>query len=61
MKTEILAVLTGKARAFRGDEPSAIGKLPIADAVVSTRAGLALSVRVADCVPVLLVDLDAGG
>ena len=41
MKTEILAVLTGKARAFRGDEPSAIGKLPIADAVAVGAMGLA--------------------
>ena len=40
MKTEILAVLTGKARAFRGDEPSAIGKLPVADAVAVDAMGL---------------------
>lgn len=41
MKTEILAVLTGKARPFRGDEPSAIGKLPVADAVAVDAMGLA--------------------
>ena len=40
MKTEILAVLTGKARPFRGDEPSAIGKLPVADAVAIAAMGL---------------------
>ena len=41
MKTEILAVLTGKARPFRGDEPSAIGKLPVAAAVAVDAMGLA--------------------
>ncbi|HET6524721.1 MOSC domain-containing protein [Sphingopyxis sp.] len=41
MKTEILAVLTGKARPFRGDEPSAIGKLPVAEAVAVDAMGLA--------------------
>jgi MOSC domain-containing protein YiiM len=41
MKTEILAVLTGKAIPFRGDEPSAIAKLPVADAVAVGRLGLA--------------------
>lgn len=41
MKTLILAVLTGKARPFRGDEPSAIGKLPVADAVAVDAMGLA--------------------
>jgi MOSC domain-containing protein YiiM len=40
MKTPILAVLTGKARPFRGDEPSAIGKLPVADAVSVDAMGL---------------------
>ena len=40
MKTPILAVLTGKARPFRGDEPSAIGKLPVADAVAVDAMGL---------------------
>lgn len=41
MKTEILAVLTGKAIPFRGDEPSAIAKLPVADAVAVGPLGLA--------------------
>jgi MOSC domain-containing protein YiiM len=40
MKTEILAVLTGKAIPFRGDEPSAIGKLPVLDAVAVDAMGL---------------------
>ncbi|MDO9368082.1 MAG: MOSC domain-containing protein [Sphingopyxis sp.] len=41
MKTEILAVLTGKARPFRGDEPSAIDKRPATDAVAVGAMGLA--------------------
>lgn len=41
MKTEIFAVLTGKARPFRGDEPSAIAKRPVADAVSVGPMGLA--------------------
>jgi len=41
-------------------EPPPAGKLPDADAMVTDRPGLALSVRVADCVPVLLADADAG-
>ena len=41
METEILAVLTGKARPFRGDEPSAIAKLPVAGAVAVGAMGLA--------------------
>lgn len=40
MKTEILAVLTGKAIPFRGDEPSAIGKLPVAGVVSVDAMGL---------------------
>lgn len=40
MKAQILAVLTGKARAFCGDEPSAIGKLPVAHAVAVDAMGL---------------------
>lgn len=40
MKTPILAVLTGKAIPFRGDEPSAIGKLPVAHAVAVDAMGL---------------------
>lgn len=40
MRTEILAVLLGKSRPFRGDEPSAIGKLPVVDAVAVDAMGL---------------------
>jgi polyphenol oxidase len=41
-------------------EPPQPGRLPEADALVTDRTGLALSVRVADCVPVLLADPAAG-
>ena len=41
METRILAVLLGKSRPFRGDEPSAIGKRPVADAVAVGAMGLA--------------------
>jgi MOSC domain-containing protein YiiM len=42
MKAEILAVLLGKVLPFRGDdEPSAIGKLPVADLVAVGAMGLA--------------------
>lgn len=42
MKTEILAVLCGQVRPFRGDdEPSAIGKLPVEHAVAVGPMGLA--------------------
>ncbi|WP_332819578.1 MOSC domain-containing protein [Sphingopyxis sp.] len=42
MKAEILAVLLGKVRPFRGDdEPSAIGKLPVAHPVAVGPMGLA--------------------
>jgi polyphenol oxidase len=37
-------------------EPPDLGALPQVDALVSDRRGLALSARVADCVPVLLAD-----
>ena len=41
MKAEILAVLLGKVRPFRGDDaPSANGKLPVADAVAVGAMGL---------------------
>ncbi|MEU2436419.1 peptidoglycan editing factor PgeF [Streptomyces rubradiris] len=42
------------------DEPWREGPVPAADAVVTTRRGLALAVLTADCVPVLLVDPVAG-
>lgn len=41
METEILAVLTGKVRPFRGDETSAIAKRPVAEAVAVDAMGLA--------------------
>lgn len=42
MHTEILAVLLGQIRPFRGDdEPSAIGKLPVTDMVAVGALGLA--------------------
>jgi len=41
-------------------DEAASGRLPIADAVVTARPGVALMVRVADCVPVLLADEAAG-
>lgn len=42
MKAEILAILLGKVRPFRDDdEPSAIGKLPVADVVAIGPMGLA--------------------
>lgn len=41
METEILAILTGKARPFRGDEMSAIAKRPVAEAVAVDAMGLA--------------------
>lgn len=40
MPTEILAVLLGKARPFRGDERSAIAKQPVADSVTVGAMGL---------------------
>jgi polyphenol oxidase len=41
-------------------EPPPADRLPEADAIVTDQPGLALSVRVADCVPVLLADAGAG-
>ncbi len=42
MQTEVLTVLLGRIRPFRGDdEPSAIGKLPVANAVTIGAMGLA--------------------
>ncbi|MEV7086576.1 peptidoglycan editing factor PgeF [Streptomyces sp. NPDC093085] len=42
------------------EEPWNSPEIPAADAVVTTRAGLALAVLTADCVPVLLADPVAG-
>jgi YfiH family protein len=42
------------------DAPIPLGHAPTADALVTTRRGLGLMVRVADCVPVVLADAEAG-
>ena len=42
------------------DAPMPLGQVPSADALVTTTRGLGLMVRVADCVPVLLADIEAG-
>lgn len=46
--------------AWLGDRLPGADRLPIADAAVSSRRGLGLMIRVADCVPVLLADPAAG-
>lgn len=43
-----------------GEPGGSGGAPPVADAVVTTRAGVALMVRAADCVPVLLADASGG-
>lgn len=48
------------ADAWVGDRVPGALALPVADAAVSTRRGLALAVRVADCLPVLLADPAVG-
>lgn len=48
------------ADAWIGDAALGADQLPVADAIVSTIRGLALMVRVADCVPVALADQDRG-
>lgn len=42
------------------DAPVPLGQAPTADALVTTTRGLGLMVRVADCVPLVLVDVGAG-
>jgi hypothetical protein len=42
------------------DGPMGLDEVPTGDALVTTRRGLGLMVRVADCVPVLLADPAAG-
>lgn len=42
------------------DAPTPLGQAPTADALVTTTRGLGLMVRVADCVPVVLADIEAG-
>ena len=54
-----LAVLTAEhgARVVVADRG---GELPVADAAVTTREGLALLALAADCAPIVLADADAG-
>ncbi|KRF36226.1 polyphenol oxidase family protein [Nocardioides sp. Soil805] len=42
------------------DAPMPLGAVPDGDALVTTTRGLGLMVRVADCVPVVLADAEAG-
>jgi YfiH family protein len=42
------------------DGPTGLDEVPNGDALVTTRRGLGLMVRVADCVPLLLADAAAG-
>jgi purine-nucleoside/S-methyl-5'-thioadenosine phosphorylase / adenosine deaminase len=42
------------------DAPMALDQVPSGDALVTTRPGLGLMVRVADCVPLVLADREAG-
>lgn len=42
------------------DAPMPLGEVPDGDALVTTRRGLGLMVRVADCVPLVLADAEAG-
>jgi YfiH family protein len=44
----------------RVDEPWAAGAAPRADALVTSRRGVALGILTADCAPILLVDREAG-
>ena len=45
---------------YLGDRVEGQPKLPIADAMVTDLPGVALAIRVADCVPVMLADPKAG-
>jgi len=63
---EELGVPLARASQVHGDEvllvdaPMPLGQAPTADALVTTTPGLGLMVRVADCVPVVLADVEAG-
>lgn len=46
--------------AWMGDRLPGARPLPVADATITTRPGLMLAIRVADCVPVVLADPAAG-
>ena len=61
-----LGVPLARATQVHGDEvllvdaPIPLGEAPTADALVTTTPGLGLMVRVADCVPLVLADVEAG-
>ncbi len=61
-----IGVPLARASQVHGDDvllvsaPVPLGQAPTADALVSTTRGLGLMVRVADCVPLVLADVDAG-
>lgn len=61
-----LGVPLARASQVHGDEvllvdaPTPPGQAPTADALVTSTRGLGLMVRVADCVPVVLADVEAG-
>lgn len=55
LHTPTVTVVNSSYPAVQQGEP-----VPVTDAVVTTEAGLALAVMVADCVPVLLADEHAG-
>ncbi|MEL4504122.1 polyphenol oxidase family protein [Luteococcus sp. H138] len=62
--TEVLTVdrafLAGWGPTHWLGETAGLPPLPVADAAVTALPGVALMIRVADCVPVLLADPDAG-
>lgn len=61
-----VGVPVARATQVHGDEvlvvsePVPLGQAPTADALVTATRGLGLMVRVADCVPVVLADVEAG-
>lgn len=61
-----LGVPLARASQVHGDEvlvvdaPIPLGQAPTADALVTSTRGLGLMVRVADCVPVVLADVEVG-
>lgn len=48
------------ADSWLGDAVAGAPPLPVADALVTTRRGVGLAIRVADCLPVLFADAAAG-
>ncbi|AXE39189.1 polyphenol oxidase family protein [Acidipropionibacterium virtanenii] len=62
---EVMRLGAPEAQAIRDDDvlreaPGRPDPLPSADAMVTTVAGVALAIRVADCLPVMLADPGAG-